>query len=580
MRNIFWITLVFVFFSCKSTKETTELRTIKPEKISVISPSQKRNFDYFFFEGQRYKMQGDSEKAKMCFVECLKIDSLSSTCYFELANIEISKTNYKVAQGLLEKAVAINTNNKWYKMLLGDLYQENKDIGGAISIYKSLVDQYPNNDEYIYILAQLYAQNKQWDSAIDAYNMLEKNIGINEAISLEKEKLYLQLGKKSLAYKEIELLIKDNPYEPRYYGFLGDVYAFNKELDKAEQSYLKILDIDPNNGLGYFSLSNIYLQKQDTTQFFNYFLKGVADKDLNIEVKIQRMLPFLMGKDFINKKDTNEIFTVFDKLIEVHANDSRSHIYYANYLQNNQKYEKALAQYKLGLNVDNSSSAVWQDMFLLELNMGKFDLLLQDTNEALLFFPDEALFNLFNGLAYMQIEDNSKAYQSLSHGLQFVGDNEKLKGQFYSYLGDVQYSLDMVQEAFFSYDQALLIDEHNIAVLNNYSYYLSLENLNLDKAESMIAKCIELEPGNATYLDTYAWVLFKKGRYFEAKYIIERAIDNGGTESKEIVEHYGDILYNNGDVDGALIQWQKALDFGIDTDLLQKKIDLKRYVEE
>ena len=127
---------------------------------------------------------------------------------------------------------------------------------------------------------------------------------------------------------------------------------------------------------------------------------------------------------------------------------------------------------------------------------------------------------------------------------------------------------------------ALQIDENNVVVLNNFSYYLSLDNSDLERAEKMISKCIELEPGNATYLDTYAWVLFKRGRYFEAKYIIERAIDNGGTESNVIVEHYGDILYKNGNVSEALIQWKKSLDMGNQSEVLLKKIEKNIYVED
>ena len=137
-------------------------------------------------------------------------------------------------------------------MLLGDLYQQNKDIPNSIVMYKSLAEQFSDNEEYLYVLAQLYAQNQEFQNSIDTYDLLEDKIGINEVITLEKEKLYLQLGKESLAYKEVQNLIKDNPYEPKYYGFLGDVYFYNKEFDKAKQAYSKIFALDPGNGLGYF----------------------------------------------------------------------------------------------------------------------------------------------------------------------------------------------------------------------------------------------------------------------------------------------------------------------------------------
>ena len=117
-------------------------------------------------------------------------------------------------------------------------------------------------------------------------------------------------------------------------------------------------------------------------------------------------------------------------------------------------------------------------------------------------------------------------------------------------------------------------------VLNNYSYYLSVLGKDLDKAERMSAKTIEIEPGNATFLDTYAWILFKKGQFLEAKFIIERAIDNMDEPSGVVVEHYGDILFKNGNINGALEQWKKALEIGGHSDLLEQKIERKEYIDE
>jgi tetratricopeptide (TPR) repeat protein len=581
MKNLIYLLVsTSIIVSCKTVKLSSKQSGEAIVKPVILSASDKRKFDYFFYEAQRLKMQGNLQKTKMYLVECLNIDSTSGTCYYELSNIEIRNKNYKGAQQLLENSVRLSPDNKWYKMLLGDLYQKNEDYPKAVKVYDSLVKIYPNNDEYLYILAQLYYKNKDYESALDTYNRLEQNIGINEVISLEKEKIYLEMGKKSLAYKEIELLIEDNPFEPRYYGFLGDVYMYTKEYEKAESSYRKIFDIDSTNGLGYFSIANVRLQLKDTVGFFNNFERGLNDKNLNIEVKIQRLLPFLMTKGFSYRNNKQKIQSLFKLLTTVHNNDSRSFIYYGHYLQTNSNKNKALVEYKKGINLDNSDPSVWQDLFLLEIELGMFDLLLDDTNEALVVFPDNPLFNLFFAMASMQKEDYKSAYHGLKHGIKFIGDNLKLKGQYYAYLGDVEYNLNNPEEAFKSYQEALNIDENNVVVLNNYSYYLSVENRDLAKAEKMISKCIELEPGNATYLDTYAWVLFKRGRYFEAKYIIERAIDNGGDKNDIIIEHYGDILYKNGDVDGALIQWNKSKDLGNTSEILYKKIEIRSYVEK
>ncbi len=572
---------LLLLFSCKSIKNNSQfIDSQNSLKTSNLNSSEKRKFDYFFYEAQRLKMQGQLEKSKMYLIECLKIDSLSSTCYYELSNIEIRYKNYEGAQDLLKNAVRLSPKNKWYKMLLGDLYQQNKDIPNSIKTYESLVKQFPSNDEYLYVLAQLYSQNRQFQNSIDTYNLLEKNIGINEVISLEKEKLYLQIGKESLAYKEIQELIKDNPYEARYYGFLGDVYFYTKDYDKAINSYKQIFNLDPDNGLGYFSLGNVAINQNDTISFLNYYKKGLLDKELDIEVKIQRLLPFVVGEDFKNYKDTVAIEDLFNTLISTNKENSKGYIFYANYLQNRKKNQQAISYYKKSLNIDNTNSSVWQDLFLLEISINEVELLYTDTKDAIIIFPEEPLFYLFHGMACMQKELYDQSYKTLITGIEYVTNNKQLESQFYSYTGDVLYNLKKYDESFNYYEKALKIDENNVVVLNNYSYYLSLLNKNLDKAETMISKCIELEPSNSTYLDTYAWVLFKRGRYFEAKYIIERAIDNGGNSSDVIVEHYGDILFKNGDAVGALKQWNLSLELGNKSEILKKKIEEERYVEE
>ena len=62
----------------------------------------------------------------------------------------------------------------------------------------------------------------------------------------------------------------------------------------------------------------------------------------------------------------------------------------------------------------------------------------------------------------------------------------------------------------------------------------------------MSYKTVKAEPKNSTYLDTYAWILFEKGKYAEAKIYIDDAMKNGGEESDVIVEHCGDIYFMNG----------------------------------
>ncbi len=123
------------------------------------------------------------------------------------------------------------------------------------------------------------------------------------------------------------------------------------------------------------------------------------------------------------------------------------------------------------------------------------------------------------------------------------------------------------------FEKLLTIDPNNILVLNNYAYYLSVRKEHLDKAERMSKKTIEMEPVNGTYLDTYAWILFQLNKYGDALKYIEKAYLNGGEESAEINDHFGDILYKNSKKEMAKAYWLKAKELGKNDDVLEKKIE-------
>jgi Tfp pilus assembly protein PilF len=130
-----------------------------------------------------------------------------------------------------------------------------------------------------------------------------------------------------------------------------------------------------------------------------------------------------------------------------------------------------------------------------------------------------------------------------------------------------------------AYDEALGFNPNNDVILNNYSYFLAIRKSNLEKAEKMAAQLVKNNPQNATYLDTYAWVLFVREKYKEAKKIIEKAINTGMANATHI-EHYGDILFKLGDVENAVTQWEKAKGMlSTSSEILNKKIANRKIYE-
>jgi Tfp pilus assembly protein PilF len=159
-----------------------------------------------------------------------------------------------------------------------------------------------------------------------------------------------------------------------------------------------------------------------------------------------------------------------------------------------------------------------------------------------------------------------------------VVDNKTLEGQFYTSIGDAYNELKEYTKSDESYEKALVINPKDQGALNNYAYYLSVRGEKLDKAEAMSKLSNELlsnepEASRSSAEDTYGWVLYKQGKYAEAKSWIEKSLAHGSDKSATVLEHYGDVLYKTGDIQKALEYWQKAKNAGEGgSEFLGKKI--------
>ena len=181
-------------------------------------------------------------------------------------------------------------------------------------------------------------------------------------------------------------------------------------------------------------------------------------------------------------------------------------------------------------------------------------------------------------IGYFWMGLNDEALDVLSKGLRKV-NTDKDRAMLYNLRGDFYHTLGETPRMYADYDSTLIYDPGNINVLNNYAYYLSVEGRDLKKAQAMSAKTLEAEPLNATYLDTYAWILFKMKQYKEALGYMEKALRYIDRDNPEIYEHYGDVLFMCGEKEKALENWHKAVQFNSTSATLDQKIKQQKYLE-
>jgi tetratricopeptide (TPR) repeat protein len=557
---------------------TTSCVILKHEKKTNLDQSQKLNNTSEFIDGCKEKILDNYDKAATHFLSCIKTDPDNVAALYELAGIYSEQKKNNEAITLIKKTVKLEPENVWYQQLYAELLVKKKEYKDATAIYEMLAKAHPENMEYYFDWAIGYLYSAKYTDAIGVYDMIEQKIGVSEDISIQKEKIYLQQNKFSKAVEEIQKLINAYPEEAHYYYYLADLYISNNMIPDAYDVYQKIIKIDPNNANIHLSLADYYRIKGEKEKSYEEMKLAFSNVNLDIDSKVKILLAYYnLTENSNNLKE--QAYTLIDLLIKTNPSEAKAYSVYGDFLYRDKKITEAKDQYLKVISIDSSRYAIWEQLLLIESETNNNTALENESKRAIELFPEQAGLYLFNGVANYVLKKYDKAILSFNKGITLVVDNDNLLKQFYTYLGDAYYAKQNIKEAFSFYDKVLEIDPQNVYVLNNYSYYLSLRGEDLDKAEKMSKKTVDLNPGISAYLDTYGWVLYKQGKYGEAETWINKAIEMGGSSDADILEHLGDVMFKLGQIEKAVDNWKNAKEKGKVSDILNKKINDRKLYE-
>lgn len=549
---------------------------------SLEKASQNQEFDVvqyqqYFFEGLRLKTLGDLDGALDQFMVCLSMNGKDGAIMYEVAYIYFITEQLDQALFFIESACQLENENVWYLQLLASVQQEKQLYSKALSSYKKLLqlDQY--NQDWYFEIARLHLLSGQPREAIKAYNMLEKEIGFNRGLMEQKKNIYLDIGDKKGAIQELNKWLATDSTNLSILNELAQLYTLTGNTQKETKTLEKILRIDPENGAALLILSDNYRNDGDLQKSFQATKKAFKSKTLSIDSKMRRLLSYYdLGSDTSVLKYA---FPLIEVLKQTHPEDPKPYTIAGDYYYRSDQNELAAIDFEKALDLEPSRYPIWQQLMIIYFDFSDYQKVTNLADSCLELFPSQTTAYYFSGLANLQLKNYDKCIQNLQDGLFFIVNNEPLKGQFFTALGDAFYGQENYEESDKSYEKALQIDPQDVYVLNNYSYYLSLRSEKLEKALEMMKKCVEIKPGVSSYEDTYAWVFFQLKDYENAHKWLLKAIASGGNNSTTIVEHYGDVLYFLGQTDQALKQWLEAKELGSESESLERKIRDQKWYE-
>lgn len=581
-KNSIWLLVaVWTLVSCGTVKSTREKPAVALAQSS-LTPEQQRKYDYFFLEAMRLKEKKDYASAFGLLQHCLDIHPNAASALYEVSQYYMFLRQVPQGQEALEKAVANAPDNYWYSQGLASLYQQQNELDKAVTLLEQMVVRFPAKQDPLFNLLDLYGRQEKYDEVISTLNRLEKRMGKNEQLSMEKFRIYLQMKDDKKAFQEIESLVQEYPMDMRYQVILGDVYLQNGKKQEAYDVYQKVLAAEPDNPMAIFSMASYYKQTGQEELYQQQLDTLLLNKKVTPDTKVGVMRQMIVENEQADK-DSTQIIALFDRIMKQEQDDPQIPMLYAQYLLSKNMESESVPVLEQVVDLDPTNKAARMMLIGAAVKKEDYKQIIKVCEPGIEATPDALEFYYYLAVAYNQAEKPDSVISICKRALEHTtADSKKeIVSDFYSILGDMYHTQKQMKEAYAAYDSALVYNPSNIGALNNYAYYLSVEHRDLDKAEEMSYKTVKAEPNNATYLDTYAWILFEKGNYAEARIYIDNAMKSeGGDKSDVIVEHCGDIYYMTGDVDGALTYWKKALEMGSESKTLKQKIEKKKYIAE
>lgn len=585
--------MVGMLFSCGSLRKSSSSVRGNLSGKDPLTYEERRKFDYFFLEAVRLKEKGDLDAAFEMYSHCLQIHPTSAVTLFELAKFYMFLGQQQKGEKALADAVSLAPENYWYKETLAAYYQNKGENEKAISVVEDMATQFPSRLEPLVALVDLYTRTKNYEQVIHSLNRLETLDGKSEQISMEKFRMYLAMDNREQAFLEIENLAKEYPYDMRYLTILGDVYMENGKPDEAYATYQKVLKEEPEYAPALLSMASYY-EKQGQDSLYKVQLNSVLlNEKIESNTKMNLMRQLIIRSEQTDK-DSTQIIGLFNAMLEQEQENADIAMLAAQYLLSKKMEEESKPVLRKVLELDPENKPAYLQLLSFAINKQDMDEVIAVCTPAVEYMPDALEFYYYLGIGHYQKEQKDEALEVFKKGVRQVTpqSDKAMVSDFYSIMGDLYHLKKMNAEAYAAYDSALVYKDDNIGALNNYAYYLSLEKKDLDKAEEMSYRTVKAEPNNATYLDTYAWILFEKGKYTEARIYIDQAIQHGTDNSSVVVEHCGDIYYHCGETDKALEFWKEAEKLANETTeeedkrdpkelkLLKKKIKNKKYYTE
>lgn len=521
-----------------------------------------------------------------------------SMAEIQLTNPASDSTDIEHAYNALGRRWLADPADEHYASLYASIAKDLGRIDDVIRVWHTLDSLMPRRTDPAMNLAsallarsQAKADSADYNRAMAIYNRLQN--GVKGSIPLASRKIYAYAMRSDTAaiVAELERLAQEAPADIQANLVIGSVFGSFQMPDSALRYFDRACSIDSTNGMVYLARANFFQAQGDSAAYDREVFRALESPELEFEPKFQLLSDYVV-KLYSDSAQRPRIDQLFEVLQVVNPGEAPLHSFYGAYKATIDDLPAAAEQYGYSLDLDPENEEVWQSLASVYSSLGQNDKVSATCLKASRRFPENAYFRFMAASAYNLDKQHDKALAVLDSLDVDALPTDRLRSVYYATRGDILYSKDDPDSAFVEYNKAIEFDPDNYMAMNNAAYHMAVKGRNLDKADLYASIATAGEPDNTTYLDTQAWVMFKKKDYPKAREIIDKAltlygiIGNDSTKtateepSSEIFDHAGDIYFMTGDHKEAVEFWEEALKLDPDNPAIRKKVDNRTYFFE
>lgn len=495
--------------------------------------------------------------------------------------------------------------------------------------YEALNAAHPARTDFALNLAWIQAMDvlkgdtASFDRAMAIYDRLEQGMGVDPVIINQRVRALALASDTAGMVHELTRLYRSAPTDPDINMLVGRTFSAINMPDSAILYYDRACALDSTNGEAYLVRAEYYMSQGDSARYDTEVFRALESPNLEFEPKFDILTNYVRAL-YEDTTRVGRIGRLFEVMQTIHPGEADLHNLYGSYLATIDSLGPASEQFGYAADLAPDDPYNWQ--FLIQTAVGAGDTIraVEAGRKAIPRFPDNLYFPFVTAGLVMETEGPQQALDILDDFDVSEFTNTEALSSYHQTRGDMLYKLNLTDSAFAEYEVALEYDPMNAGAQNNAAYFMACENVNLDRAREMIESAVATDPTNPTYLDTYAWVLFKQKDYPSARLQIDLALgaytdstdvtppdpkaadelpvaelEPGATAPAEVVEevtaieevlfeepsaevyeHAGDIYFMTGEPEQAVVFWEKALELDPGNARILKKVKNKAYFFE